>query len=85
MPPADGYIQIKNFTGVYKYGTVAKFLCNQGYQLIGDKSRYLKSDIQILTLNFEVPVLETGLDNLQHVHPSAVDIRQNWRMENMSF
>ena len=40
MAPTDGYIQIKNFTGVYKYGTVAKFLCNQGYQLIGDKSRY---------------------------------------------
>ena len=40
VAPTDGYIQIRNFTGVYRYGTVAHFLCNQGYQLIGDQSRY---------------------------------------------
>ena len=40
VAPTDGYIQIRNFTGVYRYGTVANFLCNPGYQLIGDQSRY---------------------------------------------
>ena len=40
VAPTDGYIQIRNFTGVYRYGTVANFLCNPGYQLIGNQSRY---------------------------------------------
>ena len=39
--PQNGFIQIKNFTGSYGWGTTALFECNQGYELIGETSRYI--------------------------------------------
>ena len=34
--PPNGYIEVTNFNGLYKLGTVAKYRCRTGYILWGD-------------------------------------------------
>ena len=37
--PNNGIIHIKNFTGIYQFGTVAVYQCNPGHVLDGDSRR----------------------------------------------
>ena len=37
--PANGFIEVLNFTGLYQFGTLATYQCNPGYILWGNSSR----------------------------------------------
>jgi hypothetical protein len=37
--PANGFIEVLDFTGFYQFGTLATYQCNPGYILWGNSSR----------------------------------------------